>query len=96
MVKIRLKRLGRRHRPYYRVAVMETRNPRDGKTIEEVGFYDPINKDPGKQFSLKEDRVKFWLGQGAQASDTVRDLMRKQGISLVQSKVEQQSENAEI
>ena len=96
MVKIRLKRLGRRHRPFYRVAVMETRNPRDGKTIEEVGFYDPINKDPNKQFSLKEDRIKFWLGQGAQASDTVRDLMRKQGISMVRSGANQQSENSEI
>jgi len=75
---------------------METRNPRDGKTIEEVGFYDPINKDPNKQFSLKEDRIKFWLGRGAQASDTVRDLMRKQGISMVRSKTNRQSEDAEV
>ena len=89
MVKIRLKRFGRRHRPFYRIAVIETRNPRDGKTIEEVGFYDPINKDPNKQFTLKEDRIKFWLGQGAQASDTVRDLMRKQGISLAKSSLKE-------
>ena len=82
MIKIRLKRMGRRHRPFYRVAVMETRNPRDGKVIEEVGYYDPISTEKDKQVQLKEDRIRYWLEQGAQTSETVGDLLRKRGIAL--------------
>ena len=82
MIKIRLKRMGRRHRPFYRVAVMETRNPRDGKVIEEVGYYDPISTEKDKQMQLKEDRIRYWLEQGAQTSETVGNLLRKRGIAL--------------
>ncbi len=82
MVKLRLKRLGRRHRPFYRISAMETRNPRDGRVLEELGFYDPIEKDEAKQVSVKIDRVKHWLSQGAQASDTVRNLLKKQGVEF--------------
>jgi small subunit ribosomal protein S16 len=80
VVKIRLKRMGRRHRPFYRLSAMDTRAPRDGKVLEELGFFDPIEKDPAKQTKLNADRIKHWLSQGAQTSDTVHDLLRKQGI----------------
>lgn len=80
MIKIRLKRMGRRHRPFYRVAVMETRNPRDGRAIEEVGYYDPLSAKADKQVRLKEDRIRYWLERGAQTSETVGALLRKQGI----------------
>ena len=80
MVKIRLKRMGRRHAPFYRVSVMDSRSPRDGKVIEEVGYYNPIEKDEAKQLRLKEDRIRHWLEQGAVASDTVANMLKKAGI----------------
>ena len=80
MVKIRMKRMGRRHRPFYRISAMDTRKPRDGRVIEELGHYDPIEKDEGKQVKLKEDRIRYWLEKGAMPSDTVRDLLKRNGI----------------
>ena len=82
MVKIRLKRLGRRHRPFYRINAMDTRSPRDGRVLEELGFYDPLATEDAKQVELKEERIRYWLSQGAQTSDTVRDLLRKNGIKV--------------
>ena len=79
-VKIRLKRFGRRHRSCYRVNAMDSRAPRDGRVIEELGWYDPEAKDPDKQVSLKRERIEYWLGQGAQPSDTVSKLLKRQGI----------------
>ncbi|MBN1835702.1 MAG: 30S ribosomal protein S16 [Spirochaetales bacterium] len=73
-VRIRLKRFGTKRRPYYRIVVMDSRSPRDGRTIEEVGFYHPIEIEE-KQIQVKEDRVREWLGKGAQPSDTVRKLL---------------------
>lgn len=84
MVKIRLKRMGRRHRPFYRISAMEIRNPRDGRVLEELGYYDPIAKDEEKQIVVNEERVLHWLGKGAIASDTVRDILKKKGISPAQ------------
>jgi len=75
-VKIRLKRFGTKKRPYYRIVVMDSRKPRDGRTIEEVGFYHPIEVED-KQVSIKEDRIRDWLNHGAQPSDTVRRLLNK-------------------
>lgn len=80
MVKLRLKRMGRRHRPFYRISAMDTRCPRDGRVLEELGYYDPIAEDVEKQLNLKEDRVRYWIEQGARASDTVRQLLKKKGI----------------
>ena len=80
MVKLRLKRFGRRHRPYYRICVMDQRSARDSKTIEELGFYDPIETDDEKALKMDGDRVKYWLGVGAQPSSTVRSLIRKAGV----------------
>jgi small subunit ribosomal protein S16 len=73
-VRIRLKRYGTKRRPFYRVVVTDSRSPRDGRTLEEVGFYHPIEiKD--KQFSVKEDRIREWLAKGALPSNTVRKLL---------------------
>ena len=73
-VRIRLKRFGTKRRPYYRIVVMDSRSPRDGKAIEEVGFYHPIEIEE-KQISIKEDRVREWINKGAQPSDTLRKLL---------------------
>ena len=76
-VKLRLKRMGRRHRPFYRVAAMDARRKRDGRVLEELGYYDPINKDVGAQLVLKQDRIDYWLSVGAQPTDTVRRLIER-------------------
>ncbi len=73
-VRIRLKRFGTKRRPYYRIVVTDSRSPRDGRTIEEVGFYHPI-EIAEKQLKVKEDRIREWLGKGARPSDTVRKLL---------------------
>lgn len=82
MVKIRLKRMGRRHRPFYRISAMDIRCPRDGKVLEELGYYDPVAPQPDKQINIKADRVRYWLEKGATPTDTVRNLLKKQGISV--------------
>ncbi len=79
-VRIRLKRVGRRHQPAYRVAAMDSRQARDSKVIEELGSYDPTARDPEKQVTLNAERIAYWLSVGAQPSDTVRRLIAKQGI----------------
>lgn len=81
MVRIRFKRLGRRHRPAYRLAAMDVRSPRDSKTIEELGIYDPCHPDKELQLNLNRERIEYWLSVGAQPSDTVRDLLKKEGIA---------------
>ena len=78
--RIRLKRLGRRNRPFYRIIVIDSRNRRDGAAIEEVGWYDPILKKD-KNFTLEEDRILHWLSQGAQPTDVVKNMMTKTGLS---------------
>ncbi|MBN1347281.1 MAG: 30S ribosomal protein S16 [Phycisphaerae bacterium] len=81
-VRLRLKRMGRRHRPFYRINAVDSRKPRDGKSIEELGFYDPVEKDQAKQLRLNQERIEYWLSQGAIPSDTVRELLVKSGISV--------------
>jgi len=78
--KIRLTRMGRRHRPFFRINVVDSRTPRDGRVIERLGHYDPLEKDATKQIVLKRDRVEFWLGQGAVPSDTVSEILLRNGI----------------
>lgn len=80
MVKIRLKRMGAIRRPYYRIVVADVRNPRDGKTIEEVGTYHPAEKE--NQVVIKEERVKEWLSKGAQPTTTVKRLLNKNNIFM--------------
>lgn len=76
-VKIRLQRGGATHAPHYRVVISDSRSPRDGRFVEKVGTYDPKNKDEGKQVNLELERVDYWLGVGAQPTDTVRSLIRR-------------------
>jgi small subunit ribosomal protein S16 len=78
---IRLKKFGTKKRPYYRIVVMDKRAPRDGKTIEELGYYHPIEAED-KQILLNEDKVKAWLQNGAIVSDTVHRILNKKNISL--------------
>ncbi len=79
--KIRLKRFGTKKRPYYRIVIMDSRTARDGRTIEEVGFYHPIEIEE-KQLNLKEDRIKDWLEKGARPTDTVKKLLNKSNIFI--------------
>ncbi|MFA6176191.1 MAG: 30S ribosomal protein S16, partial [Phycisphaerae bacterium] len=69
-VKIRLTRMGRRHRPFFRLNAIESRNPRDGRILEKLGHYDPIEKDPAKQLVLNKERIEYWISVGAVPSDT--------------------------
>ena len=77
-VKIRLKRIGAKKQPYYRVVVADARSPRDGRFIEEIGHYNPL-ADP-RVFTVDADKVKDWMKKGAQPTDTVRSLLKKNGI----------------
>jgi len=81
-VKIRLKRMGAKNRPYYRIVVVDSRAPRDGRTIEEVGYYHPIEKAGDKQVSLREERVRKWLEEGARPTITVRQILNKNNITV--------------
>ena len=76
-VRIRMKRMGRRHRPFYRVCVMDGRKPRNGQPIEEVGTYDPMVREKSDRVKLKLDRIDYWLSVGAQPSDKVAVLIKK-------------------
>ncbi|MBD3266070.1 30S ribosomal protein S16, partial [bacterium] len=76
-VKIRLKRMGRKDRPFYRLVVVDSRWRRDGKTIEDIGWYDPVKKPA--TVSIKEARVYYWMDNGAQASETARSLLKQNG-----------------
>ncbi len=85
MVRIRMKRMGRRHKPFYRINAVEKRTQRDGVVIEELGWYNPLEKDAAKAVNLKEDRIKHWISLGAQPSDTVRDMLAKRGLVDVEA-----------
>ncbi|KUG04606.1 ssu ribosomal protein s16p [hydrocarbon metagenome] len=76
--KIRLKRMGAKKRPFYRVVVADSRSPRDGRFIEELGYYDPTTNPA--TVKIDEEKALKWLATGAQASDTVKSLFKKQGI----------------
>jgi small subunit ribosomal protein S16 len=77
-VRLRLRRMGRKKRPFYRIVAADQRAPRDGRFIEILGFYDPLAK-PHKS-EINEERINYWLDQGAQPSDTVRNLLKSRGI----------------
>ena len=80
MVRIRMKRMGRPHRPFYRINAIDQRTKRDGIVIEQLGWYDPIASDAAKQVNLDAERIKHWLSVGAQPSDTVTDLLIKHNL----------------
>jgi small subunit ribosomal protein S16 len=77
-VKIRLTRHGAKKRPFYRIVVADSESPRDGKYLENVGTYNPL-VDP-VEVSLKKERIKYWMDQGAKPSDTVKSLLKKEGF----------------
>ncbi len=79
-VKLRLKRTGRKHLPCYRLNAIDSRAPRDGRAIEELGVYDPLQKDPDKQINFKRERIEYWLSVGAVPSETVANLLETAGI----------------
>jgi small subunit ribosomal protein S16 len=74
-VKIRMKRVGTKNTPVFRIVVADSRSPRDGKFIEEIGTYQPLKKDTN--FTINLDRVNYWLSKGAQPSDTVASFIKK-------------------
>jgi len=77
-VKIRLKRMGSKRNPFYRIVVADSRSPRDGRQIEQIGTYNPVAKPV--ELKLDEDKALDWMTKGAQPSDTVRNLFSKEGI----------------
>ena len=79
-VKIRLARHGAKKRPFYRIVVADNECPRDGRYLENVGTYNPL-KDPA-EVTLKSERIEYWLGQGAIATDTVKSLLQKEAESV--------------
>jgi len=79
VVTIRLARIGKKKRPFYRLVVTEKTRPRNGRFVEIVGTYDPLKKPA--EIKLNAERIKYWLGVGAQPSDTVRSFLRNQKIA---------------
>lgn len=77
-VKIRLARHGAKKRPFYRIVVTDSENPRDGRFLEKVGTYNPL-QNPA-DVSLKTERIQYWLQQGATPTDTVRNILKKEGV----------------
>ncbi len=80
MVRLRLKRTGRTHRPYYRIVAIDIRARRDGKPIEELGHYDPMATDADKAFTVNTERAEHWLSVGAKPSQTVASILKKAGV----------------
>ena len=78
--KIRLKRIGRRNRPFYRLIVIDSRKKRDGAAIEQIGWYNPI--DPNNSYEINDERILHWLGEGAIPSNAVKKIMRREGLAL--------------
>ncbi len=79
-VKLRLRRMGKKKQPIYKVVAADSRSPRDGKFLEAIGVYNPLT-DP-HTIDIKEDRALYWLNAGAQPTDTVKSLLRQKGITL--------------
>lgn len=80
MIRIRMQRFGRTHRPFYRINAIDQRTRRNGRVLENLGFYNPMEKDADKQVELKVDAIKAWIAKGAQPSDTVMDMLGRADI----------------
>ncbi|SIQ96844.1 small subunit ribosomal protein S16 [Alkalispirochaeta americana] len=80
--KIRLKRFGSKKRPFYRIVVMDSRAPRDGRALEEIGVYHPIAADAEAQVRFDEEKVKEWLQKGARPTNTVRKLLNNNNVTV--------------
>ncbi|EKD27625.1 MAG: 30S ribosomal protein S16 [uncultured bacterium] len=79
-VVIRLRRIGHKKAPYYRIVVTDSRNKRDGRFIETLGMYQPISPDHMPKFTIEKERCEYWISQGAQPTDTVWSMLKKSGI----------------
>lgn len=79
-VRLRFKRIGRTHKPVFRLSAIDSRRRRDGRLLEELGQYDPANKDAALQVKLNVERIQHWLSVGARPTETVRHLLNKNGI----------------
>lgn len=86
-VRLRLSRHGRKNHPFYRLAAVDSRVKRDGAVIEQLGHFDPIQKDAAKQFVANMDRCKYWLDMGATPSETVSSLLKRGGLEHRQLKL---------
>ncbi len=84
MVKLRLKRVGRRNRAFFRLCAFDAREERDGRSIEQLGTYDPMEKDESKKVVLKRERIEYWLSVGAQPTETVASILKQNKIALKQ------------
>ena len=80
MVRLRLKRMGRRNRAFFRICAFDAREERDGRSIEQLGSYDPMEKDEEKKVVLKRERIEYWLSVGAQPTETVASILKKNKI----------------
>jgi small subunit ribosomal protein S16 len=80
-VRLRLKRSGRRNRPFYRIGAFHHTTRRDDEPVEDLGWYDPLIKDRAKNFEINEERAKHWIQTGAQPSETVRSMLKLRGIA---------------
>src|SRR5947209_20366529 len=80
VVRLRMKAMGRRHRPFFRICAIDSRKPRDGRPIEELGHYDPMARNPESQTVLDVSRIRYWLSVGAQPSEKVQALLRRSGV----------------
>ncbi len=78
-VKIRLRRMGAKKKPFYRIVVADSRSPRDGRCIEEIGYYNPVSEPV--EIKINDEKAVKWLSDGAQPTDTVKDLFKKHGIN---------------
>lgn len=81
MVKIRMKHMGRKHRPFFRICAIDSRAPRDGRPIEELGTYDPMVRETERRYVINKERVEYWLSVGAQPSERVWVLLKKVGVT---------------
>lgn len=90
-VRIRMKKLGRRHRPFYRICAMDSRTPRDGRVLEELGTYDPMIPETDARALLNKERIQYWLSVGASPSEKVNALIKKYGAEGTHLEQQQQA-----
>lgn len=87
-LKIRLRQQGRTNRAFYRLVVTDSRSPRDGKYVEALGWYNPIEAEDDKKLDFKADRIQHWLGLGAQLTESVQNLLRKTAPHIVKEQTQ--------
>jgi small subunit ribosomal protein S16 len=90
-VRIRMKKLGRRHRPFYRICAMDSRSPRDGRVLEELGTYDPMIPETDARAILNKERIQYWISVGASPSEKVNALIKKYGAEGTHLEQQQQA-----